>query len=258
MSEQEDQDIEIIPDAEQEKKEPTKLDRFMKKLQAYTTEPEAKQHIAEIAKDLECAKSLGYKAIRKLKEDGQYRKQGEISTEGAEPTFQMGEGKPEPFEETETPTDETLPPETPTELEQPPEQKPQQGFREEDLTWMIDRAFGGLAKVTGYGDFALNKEDSEKLGAIWTPIFNQYLPTWMPYAPIAIAAVTTVAIVVPKVKGYWEFRKKREGEKVPNKKKEKETLKEPPEQTKLIEPPTTPSETKAPNLPTTAPFLKKL
>src|SRR3972149_4444523 len=50
----------------------TKLDQFMDKLRVYQTEAEAKTHIQDIAKTLECAKSLGYKAIKKLKREGAF------------------------------------------------------------------------------------------------------------------------------------------------------------------------------------------
>jgi hypothetical protein len=118
---------------------------------------------------------------------------------------------------------------------------------------MFDKGFSGLAKLTGYGDFALEKADSEKLSEIWTPILNEYLPDWLPYAPIAIAAITTVAIVVPKVKGYWDYRKKKEKvvEKPPEKPKQEPPPEPPKEQPK-------PEPAVPPEKPKTAGFMEKL
>jgi hypothetical protein len=120
---------------------------------------------------------------------------------------------------------------------------------------MFDKGFSGLAKLTGYGDFALEKADSEKLSEIWTPILNQYLPDWLPYAPIAIAAITTTAIVVPKVKGYWDYREKKKKEKViekPPEKPKQEPTPEPPKEAPKQEPAVPPEK------PTTAGFMEKL
>lgn len=171
------------------KKEPTKLDQFIQRLSEYPDKDTAKTHIKEIAKDLQCAPSLGYKAIKKVE---QFKPQ---QAEAVEPTVKIHETKPEALEETEI----EQPQEAEAEIEEPTTAPPPtaQGFREKDLTWMFDKAFTGLAKLTGYSDFALEKADSEKLGEIWTPILNEYLPDIIPYAPIAIAAITTTAIVVP-------------------------------------------------------------
>jgi len=234
---------EALPHAEEPpKKEPTKLDQFIERLSQYPDKETAKTHIKEIAKDLQCAPSLGYKAIKKVE---QFKPQGK---EAVEPTVKIKETKPEPLEEQEEIISEAEPEATIEEPTAPPEQK---GFREKDLTWMFDKGFSGLAKLTGYGDFALEKADSEKLSEIWTPILNQYLPDLIPYAPIAIAAITTVAIVVPKVKGYWDFRKKKEKEKVIEKSPEKPKQEPPPEPPKQ-EPAVSPEK------PKTAGFLDKL
>jgi hypothetical protein len=109
-----------------------------------------------------------------------------------------------------------------------------------------------LAKLTGYADFSLDKADSKKLGEIWTPILNQYLPSWIPYAPIAIAAITTTAIVAPKVKGYWDFRKKKSEEKPVEKPAEKPKEETKPEAKSPL------GETAATERPRNAPFVNKL
>lgn len=226
-------------------KEPTKLDLFIQELSQYSDKETAKTHITDIAKKLGCAKSLGYKAIKKVE---QFKPQ---QAEAVEATLKIKETKPELLEEQE----EIIEPEAEATIEEPtapPEATV--GFRTKDLAWMFDKGFSGLAKLTGYGDFALEKADSDKLSEIWTPILNEYLPDWLPYAPIAIAAITTTAIVVPKVKGYWDYREKKKQEKpVPPETTKKEPtptpepLKESPKQ-----------ETAVPEKPSKAGFMEHL
>jgi len=232
---------EALPHVEPEPKPKTKLDQFIERLSEYPNKDTAKTHIKEIAKDLQCAPSLGYKAIKKVE---QFKPQ---RAEAVEPTVKIKETKPETLEAEE----EIISEEAEATIEEPtaPPQAPV-GFREKDLTWMFDKGFSGLAKLTGYGDFALEKQDSEKLGEIWTPILNEYLPDWMPYAPIAIAAITTVAIVAPKVKGYWDYRKKTEKGKIVEEKPKEEPKQEPPKEEPKKETP--------PEMPKTAGFLEKL
>jgi hypothetical protein len=247
-------DIIREPEIEEPKEKPekTKLQQFIERLSQYSDKETAKTHILEISQDLKCAKSLGYKALNKI---DQFKPS---KTEAVEPTAKIGETKPELLEEEESPPSEGVgEAEQEATLEEPSTPETATGFREQDLTWMFDKGFSGLAKLTGYGDFALEKADSQKLGEIWTPILNQYLPAWMPYAPIAIAAITTIAIVVPKVKGYWDYRKKTKEktvEKPPEKPQEETKKEETKEETK---PPLEPN-TNAQDRPTTAPFLKKL
>jgi len=73
----EDETIELLdelPHVEPETQQPqptkTKLDQFIDALSQYPNIDEAKTHIKDIAKDLECAPSLGYKAIKRMKKRG--------------------------------------------------------------------------------------------------------------------------------------------------------------------------------------------
>ena len=246
----EEEETEIISEQTLEsqvpKKEPTKLDLFIQELSQYSDKETAKTHITDIAKKLGCAKSLGYKALKKVE---QFKSK---QAEAVEPTVKIKETKLEPLEEQEEIIGEAEPEATIEEPTASPEATV--GFREKDLEWMFDKGFSGLAKLTGYADFALEKADSQKLSEIWTPILNEYLPDWLPYAPIAIAAITTTAIVVPKVKGYWDFREKKKQEKPvpPETKKEPtpppEPPKEPPKQETAV----------PPEKPNTAGFMQKL
>jgi hypothetical protein len=86
---------EQTPEPEAPKKEPTKLDLFIQRLSEYPDKDTAKTHIKEIAKDLQCAPSLGYKAIKKVE---QFKPQ---QAEAVEPTLKIHETKPEPIEEAE-------------------------------------------------------------------------------------------------------------------------------------------------------------
>lgn len=60
----------VEPEAEQPQPEKTKLDQFKDLLAQYPTAEDAKSHIKEIAKQLDCAPSLGYKAIKRIEKFG--------------------------------------------------------------------------------------------------------------------------------------------------------------------------------------------
>lgn len=61
---QENEDIVIQEESVPEAK--TKLQQFIDRLAQYPDKETAKTHIVEIAKDLDCAKSLGYKALKRV------------------------------------------------------------------------------------------------------------------------------------------------------------------------------------------------
>lgn len=256
MTEKEEE--EILTEEKEPQKEPTKLDQFIEELSKYPDRETAKTHIREIAAKLHCAPSLGYKAIKKIQ---QFKPADTIETRAVEPTIRMATPPEEPLTEQaeeEKPISEELPPE--------PETAPKPaavGFKDKEVEWMFQRGFKMLADVTGYADFKLDPDDSKRLGDMWTPILNEYLPDILPYAPLAMAAITTIVIVVPKVKGWWNYREE---------KKKKPKPKEPPKEEPKPEPPTLPDakdhkeETPPPldkdvpakERPKTAPFMDKL
>jgi len=233
----------------------TKLQIFIERLSQYPNEEEAKRHIAEIAQELGCAKSLGYKALHKVEK---FQPQG---LEAKEPTVKIPEAKTEEIppeeeqeiilEEEEIPTAETAAP--------APAPTPQigVGFKPEDVTWMFDKGFKTIADITGYGAFALNKDEATRLGEMWTPIINANLPQILPHAPIISATITTLIIVAPRVKGYWTFRRQRQQEK-PVEQPKQEPPKNVSESEREQPPPQQETPTKAPELPKTAGFMKAL
>lgn len=216
----------VLKEEKEPQKEPTKLDQFIEELSKYPDRETAKGHIREIAAKLHCAPSLGYKAIKKIQ---QFKPADTIETRAQEPTIRMATPKEEPLTEQaeeEKPISEELPPE--------PETAPKPaavGFKDTEVEWMFERGFKMLADVSGYEDFKLAPDDSKRLGDMWTPILNEYLPDILPYAPLAMAAITTIVIVVPKVKGWWNYREE---------KKKKPKPKEPPKEEPEPEPPTLP------------------
>lgn len=249
MSEDEDVLTES-PTQEEPQKEPTKLDQFIEQLSAYPDVQTAKTHLSEIAEKLHCARSLGYKALKKI---DHFKPQDSIETRAKEASVKIAHPLEQPLEQQEEQISEELPPEPETAA--PPVAI---GFKDKDVTWMFDKGFKMLADVTGYADWKLDPDDSKRLGEIWTPIINQYLPDILPYAPIAIAAITTIVIVVPKVKGWWTYRQKKTKEK-PKEPPKEEVKEEPkPEPPKTETPPPLEKDVSATERPMTAPFLEKL
>lgn len=228
----------------------TKLEQFIEELSKYPDKETAKLHIAEIANKIGCTKALGYKALNKVEK---FQPKG---FEPKEPTVKIPETKPEPIEEDEFPEDledelredvTILPPtETSTATQAPPIPQIGVGFNSKDVTWMFKKGFETIADITGYGAFALTKDEAERLGEIWTPIINTNLPQFIPHAPIITAALSTLIIVAPRVKGYWDYRKKNKEK--PIEVKPQETPKNERE-SEREQPQPQPSETKAPELP---------
>ena len=207
----------------------TKLEQFMDKLRVYATEPEAKTHIQEIAKTLECAKSLGYKAIKKLRTEGAF---GNIPRrEAHEPTMkirEVDEGELEQPPQEEQSEIQFQDGETAEAVTVEPSLQPTTGFQPEDIEWMMSRSAKLIADATEYAEFELSKADSKKLSEMWTPIVNQYLPQIMPNMPLVVAGFSTALILVPKVRGYMKQRKKNEKPIIDTQPVEKKT--EPPKE----------------------------
>lgn len=246
-----DEDVLTETPQQEEPKERTKLDQFIELLSGYPDAETAKTHLSEIAEKLHCARSLGYKALKKI---DHFKPRDSIETRAKEATVKITQPPEQPLEQQEEPLSEELPPEPEREI--PPAAAV--GFKDKDVTWMFDKGFKMLADVTGYADWKLDPDDSKRLGEIWTPIINQYLPDILPYAPIAIAAITTIVIVVPKVKGWWTYRKKKTKPN-PEPPKEEPPKEEPkPEPSKTEPPPPLEKDVPATERPMTAPFLEKL
>lgn len=250
MSEDEDVLTES-PTQEEPQKEPTKLDQFIEKLSQYPDIDTAKTHLSEIAEKLHCARSLGYKALKKI---DHFKPRDSIETRAKEASVKIAQPLEQRLEEQEEQISEELPPE--------PERKIPQagavGFKAEDMSWMFDKGFKMLAEMTDYPEWKLDPDDSKRLGEIWTPIINQYLPDILPYAPIAIAAITTIVIVVPKVKGWWTYRQKKTKEKPKEPPKEEVKEESKPEPSKTEPPPPLEKDVSATERPMTAPFMEKL
>ena len=235
-------DLSILDQTPKEKpKEKTKLDQFKERLSQYPDRETAKQHLKEIAKDLGCAKSLGYKAIKQIDFRGEKK-----PLEAYEPTAKIPEIKPEAIEEEmEEPEIEIVEEEAPT-PEAPTVTFP---MTTEKLAWNFDLAFSKLADLTSYPDFKLTKKESDGLAEAWMPVLQQYAPQ-MASNPAMWAAISTVIIVAPRVVGYWQQRRKKQEEKIVEEKPKEEPKQEPPKEEPKTETP--------PDLPKTAGFLDKL
>lgn len=250
MTEKEEE--EILTEEKEPQKERTKLDQFIEELSKYPDIETAKTHLSEIAEKLHCARSLGYKALKKIQ---QFKPRESIETTSKEATIRIAQPPEQPLEEQqEEPISEELPPE--------PETAPKPaavGFKDEEMTWMFDKGFKMLADVSGYEDFKLAPDDSKRLGEIWTPILNQYLPDILPYAPIAVAAIMTIVVVVPKVKGWWNYREEKKKKPKPKEPPKEEPKEEPkPEPPKTEPPPPLAKDIPATERPKDAPFMHKL
>jgi len=245
-----DEIVDIEDDSHGEPKQKTKLEQFRERLTQYPNRDTAKQHLAEIAKDLGCAKSLGYKALTKIDFQGEQK-----ALQAAEPTAKIYEAKPEALEETaeepevligeESPTGEAIPQAAPPVTTAFP-------MTNEKLAWTFDLAFSKLADVLHYPDFKLAKKESDGLADAWMPVLQQYAPQ-MAGNPVVWAGISTVIIVAPRIFGYWRQRQKTKEEKVVPETPKEEPKTEPPKQ----EPQTEKNEP-TPELPKNAGFLKEL
>jgi len=174
-------------------KEPTKLDQFVEELRKYPDKDTAKTHIQEIATKLGCAKSLGYKALKKIKFSGEPKT---TQHQEKEPTARIEQQEAEPLtEEQQAEQGEEI---TPEETEQPAEAKVPITARA--LTTSIELAFKKAAKLMDYPDLALTHEEAQSLADCWTPVFEYYAPQ-LSNNPMMWAAIGTAIILAPRVIG---------------------------------------------------------
>lgn len=230
----ENQDLIITDDTPPEqKKEPTKVEQFAEKLRAYATEEEAKAHITQIAQELGCAKSLGYKAIKHIKNAGGFT--GEQSQKktiaSKEPTARIEQPPEINLEETQ---------ETPETLEEEVE-TPEETAAEKPLPITVDAFkdtiemfFQKVAGLIDYPDFALTPKEASSLSKAWYPVLEMYLPQ-LATNPLVWAGIVTAFVFLPRVFGYFKLRgkKKKERPVEPPKETPKEPAKtEPPKENK--------------------------
>ena len=196
----------------EEKKEPTKLDQLIQRLQAFSTEEEAKANISKITLELHCARSMGYKAIRKIKDAGGFRAQPTQRHPAKEATAKI-----------ETPKEETLEPQseeeyTETELAegQPVEGQPVTPktfpLTPEKLAETLEIFFKRIAVLTDYPEFALEPKESKSLGEAWIPVIEMYIPQ-MATNPIVWAAIATAIVFAPKTLGFIIKRREKQAKK---------------------------------------------
>jgi hypothetical protein len=260
-----DQETNVITE-EQTPKEKTKSELFKERLAQYSTREEAGKHILEIAKDLKCAKSLGYKAIKQIEFQGETKE-----IEAREPTIKI---PPPPISEQEPPEEITLeeeipppqegvPPAAVGEIAKPPAAAPSLlPLTVDDLSWNFNLAMQKIADISDYPKFALSKDESKKLAECWLPVLNQYLPQAI-NNPLAWAGVTTAIIFVPRLIGFVQDRRKKQKEKVVEPPVEKSKEESPKTETKAEPPPKSNPATEAEDLEKKKmaqkpPFLNKL
>lgn len=252
-----DEEVIITEDEEtetQETHEPTKTEQFIERLRQYPDRETAKSHITEIAKDLECAKSLGYKALKRIDEFKPAEERA-LETEEARITFEeppREEIEEEPVEE-EVIEEEII--EEPIVEERAPPTFP---MTLEKLEFNISLAFKKIADLTKYPEFALDKKESQGIAEAWYPVLEQYAPQALGN-PAVWAIVTTGIVIVPRVVGYASMRAKKKEEELPKPPtpKPKEPQEETPKETQET-PLETPKEEPPKKKPETASFMKKL
>jgi hypothetical protein len=186
--------VTIEEQAPEPQKEPTKLDRFIQELSKYPDKETAKTHIQEIADKLQCAKSLGYKALKKITFQGQ----PSTEHEAKEATARIEQQEPEPItqEQQEEQGEET----TPAEEIGQPAAPPQVPITAKAITTSIELAFKKAAKLLDYPDLALTHEEAQSLTDCWTPVLEHYAPQ-LSNNPMMWAALGTAIILAPRIIG---------------------------------------------------------
>lgn len=203
----------------QQKKPATSLVMlFAEALSAYPTEREARSHRVEIARELGCADSLIYKALKKIDKFKTHK------TEYQEATVKFSQPAEIPInnQETDQPANnqnagnETPPP---TIQPQPPQIAPQvsmiKPLDETAVAKTLKLATKALASLAEFEEFGLNQEECDDLAAVWTPILREKAPQ-IAQNPYIMASITTATIVLPKVMLYRRHLKKLEDERKKN------------------------------------------
>jgi len=159
---QEEPDIEIIEDEKEpeqttlaptpEPEAKTKLQQFIDRLSAYPDKETAKIHIIDIAKDLDCAKSLGYKALKRVE------KFKPVGIEAREPTAKIA--TPDEIVVEEEPAPETVTAKGEETIEQPALEP---SSTVDKITPIFERSVGrlfnrGLELVSGNKETLTNEE----------------------------------------------------------------------------------------------------
>lgn len=207
------------------------------------------QEIKDIAKTHDVSKALVYKMLRKLESEGAF----------GEPSLQPPSAKAKPPIITIKPEEpmviEEEIAEIPQELiEQPPSEgeeiptgiRPEavlEGFKPKDVTYMFNLGFHKIAQFSHFEAWELETEESTRLGEIWSPILNKYLPQIIPYTPEIVAVIVTSEIILPRIWLWREHKKEQERDEEEKRKeaqKEKEKPQE-PQEPQPSEPKTEPS-----------------
>jgi hypothetical protein len=244
------EEIVELPEATLPEQPKTKLQLFIERLSQYPNEEEAKRHIAEIAQELGCAKSLGYKALRKVE---RFQPKG---LEAKEPTVKIPSVEPEELEEIEEEEEITPAPEiAPTPAPSPPIPSALP-LTPDKLSWSMKLIFEKIGNALDYPDFALTQDEADKLAEAWLPVLNKYVPEAM-QDPTTWCAITTVIIVAPRVIGYWKQRKQRK--EIPKEEPKEQPKEQPkPETTTETEKPKEEPTPTTPEPPKKPAFLEKL
>jgi len=218
----------IPEDLEQEPQSTSQSDVIYNLLKTMKRGELTPKKIKEIAKTKKVSTALVYKMRRKLDGEGFWKAKGIEPAPTPTPKEPIIRVKPEPEieiveeKEAEIPS-EFAEPTTPREERIALEEKIEIGFKPEDLSYMLDLGFNKIADATDFEGWKLQPEESTRLGEIWTPIINKYLPQIIPYTPEIVACVTTVIIVAPRIYAWRQHKKEQEKAKEPEKPKQPES-----------------------------------
>ena len=238
-----------IPEELAKKETKTKSEKIYDYLkQQFPQNKPSPSEIKDIAKNHNVSKALVYKMLRKLESEGSYEPLGKEVTQAAkEPIITIRPEEPMTIEEEipEIPEELTEQPPTPSIGEEIPTGiRPEavlEGFKPKDVTYMFNLGFDKIAQFTHFEAWKLETEESTRLGEIWSPILNKYLPQVIPYTPEIVAVIVTAEIILPRV-WVWREHKKEQDKAEEEKRKQAQLEKEKIREVEPSEPKSEPSE----------------
>lgn len=202
------------------------------------------QEIKDIAQSHGVSKALVYKMLRKLESEGSYEAvEKGVSQAAKEPIITIRPEEPMTIEEeiSEIPSELIQEPPSPSIGEETPAGiRPEvilEGFKPQDVTYMLDLGFKKIGQFTHFEAWELETEESTRLGEIWSPIINKYLPQVIPFTPEIVAVIVTAEIILPRV---WLWREHKQEQDRAEEKKQKESQKQ--KETPKAEQPSEPKE----------------
>lgn len=187
----------------------TAIDLFADALSQYPNEKEARKHGKEIAKELGCALSLQYKALKKID-----KFKSQHTNEYHEATVKVTAPQEIPIDDSQTAPDTEQPPTINTQPTQPTTTQPiitqpiETEAQKAALSTIFKGTWNGMCGLLDANEADLTDAESDKLGELWLPTAQQRFPTII-NNPEIIAVAGSAGIIIPKVRKIIEVRKKK-------------------------------------------------